>query len=307
MPESRAACKTRGCQTDVNPALPQAVSTLCYVNCCNYLIKRLVAGTYPRCYSSNRSAMADLFDQHRLSVLDPFGMETVMSDPSASFGQLPFAPQPESFADNPERRCPVVLLLDKSGSMVGSPIAELNAGVELFRSQVMEDDLASKRVEVAVVTFGPVEVLQDFVTAPYFTPPTLVASGQTPMGEAITQGLNLLETRKQILREHGISYYRPWVILITDGAPTDNYQEIIQRIRDGEANQKFIFFAIAVQEANMEILTEISLRQPLRLKGLMFREFFKWLSASLVTVSNSQPGDRVTLPNPVAPDGWAEV
>jgi len=37
------------------------------------------------------------------------------------------------FQDNPEPRCPVVLLLDTSGSMAGKPIDELNAGLQDFQ------------------------------------------------------------------------------------------------------------------------------------------------------------------------------
>ncbi len=58
------------------------------------------------------------------------------------------------FADNPEPRCPVVLLLDTSGSMQGAPVQELNGGLRAFSDALKSDRLASLRVEVAVITFG---------------------------------------------------------------------------------------------------------------------------------------------------------
>ena len=51
------------------------------------------------------------------------------------------------FADNPEPRCPVVLVLDTSGSMNGMPIMELNEGLRAFGTALKADRLASLRVE----------------------------------------------------------------------------------------------------------------------------------------------------------------
>src|SRR5437660_9707447 len=98
------------------------------------------------------------------------------------------------FADNPEPRCPCVLLLDTSGSMNGKPIQALNEGLAAFREELLQDALARRRVEVAVVTFGgEVTVRQDFVTVDGFTPPGLEAGGLTPMGGVVQQGLEVIE------------------------------------------------------------------------------------------------------------------
>lgn len=208
------------------------------------------------------------------------------------------------FTENPEPRCACLLLLDTSGSMGGTPIRELNAGLQAFKEVLSQDSLAMKRVEVAIVTFGPVKVESDFQTVDVWQPPHLMASGDTPMGAAITQGLEMLRQRKDQYRANSIEVFRPWVFLMTDGGPTDAWQQAAQMVRVGEEGKGFSFFAIGVEGANMDILAKISVRDPVKLAGLKFKDMFAWLSSSLSAVSSSQPGTLVQI---APPAGWTQV
>lgn len=124
------------------------------------------------------------------------------------------------------------------------------------------------------------------------------------MGEAIKQAIDMVKQRKGEYKSSGISYFRPWIFLITDGAPTDEWQSAAALVREGETSKSFAFFAIGVKGADMGTLKQISVREPLKLKGLMFRELFVWLSASMRSVSSSAPGDVIVLS---PPSGWTEV
>jgi uncharacterized protein YegL len=107
---------------------------------------------------------------------------------------------PGEFVDNPEPRCPCLLLLDSSGSMQGEPIRELNQGIAAFHRELLDDELAAKRVELGLVSFGPVRVVSDFQSVDRFQPPTLTAGSDTPLGKAILQGLDMLRRRKDAYR-----------------------------------------------------------------------------------------------------------
>jgi uncharacterized protein YegL len=225
--------------------------------------------------------------------------------------QVPYTPAPvpggfddSVFVINPEPRCPCVLLLDKSSSMQGEPIRQLNAGLVTLRDELATDELAAKRVEIACISFGPMTVDQGFVGAATFSPPHLEASGDTPIGSALRQGLDLIEERKRLYRSHGIAFYRPWMFLITDGAPTDAWQDAAKRVRTSEEANGVAFFTVGVQGARMDILSQIGTREPVSLSGLKFRDMFVWLSQSLKSVSRSRPGAQVALP---PPSGWASV
>src|SRR5438128_14181 len=199
------------------------------------------------------------------------------------------------FADNPEPRCPCVLLLDTSKSMSGEPITALNHGLRAFRDELLKDTLARQRVEVAIVSFGgSVQVLQNFVTVDSFTPPTLLPRGQTPMGTGIMQALELIDARKIQYKANGIVYYRPWLFLITDGAPKGEPIEVtkqaVARVKAEEADKKVAFFAVGVEGANMKLLSKLSARPPLKLRGLRFVDMFVWLSKSAERLAHSRDG-----------------
>lgn len=199
------------------------------------------------------------------------------------------------FAGNQEPRCPCVLILDTSGSMQGPPIDALNEGLKTFRNELMNDNLARKRVEVAIVEFNTtVRVVQDFVTAETFQPPVLTARGQTEMVKGIQTSLDLIYNRKAKYKSSGIQYYQPWAFLITDGYAT-GYEEIADRIRQDESDRRVTFFAVGVKGADMNCLRCLSVRPPALLDGINFRGLFRWLSASLRQVSRAKPGQMEPL------------
>jgi len=205
---------------------------------------------------------------------------------------------------NTERRCPVLLLLDTSGSMANH-IHLVNEGLQLLRNDLLGDALACQRVEIAVMTFGPVRLIQDFVTVDRWLPPKLFASGGTPMGAAMELAVKQLRIRKRAYREAGISYYRPWIWLVTDGAPTDAWNRGMDEIQTEVRQGGLEMFTIGTDNADLQVLATISNpRKPVMLREAKYREMFVWLSQSLKPVSRANPNSDLDLPPPTS---WGEI
>ena len=244
----------------------------------------------------------------------------------------------EDLIHNPSNRVPIVLCLDVSGSMgtiesgeyqdLGhttimdgqtsgpvpggrSRIAELNEGLKLFVEAVKQDPVACASVEMCIVTFSDqAAVEQDFQTLGNAVPGDIAAGGgSTNLGAGVNLALDLLEARKREYKRVGIDYFQPWLVLMTDGQPTtDDHVAAGKRARNLEEAGKLVVFPVAIGKgAELATLRIFSGKnQPLRLKGLNFRNFFQWLSKSVSRVSQSRPGEKIGLDlNGIK--GWAEI
>lgn len=197
-------------------------------------------------------------------------------------------------AENYEQKCLCVLVLDVSGSMRGEPIAELNRGLQDFYNEISKNETTSQRLEVCIMTFNEtVKTLQEPALVENFTMPNLTAFGSTAMVDAVKEAIEKVEARKKWYKETGQSYYRPWIILMTDGEP-DAGQDVYglaPRIKEDTEAKRYVFFPIGIEGANMETLNAIQGNMsPKKLKGLKFIEFFQWLSASMGTVVTKTEG-----------------
>jgi uncharacterized protein YegL len=216
-----------------------------------------------------------------------------------------------ALVDNTEQRTPLVLVLDRSGSMGGAPIEQLNEGLQLLEQELKNDVIAAKRVRILIVTLGDFDeatIVGDWCDAMDFTAPKLEANGTTPTGQGVEIALAEIEDEKARYKESGIAYTRPWLFVMSDGLPTDAWEQSAADCCQAETDQKVAVFPIAVGNgSNTETLGAFSSRGVAGVKqlaGLHFKELFLWLSTSLQTVSQSQAGDRVQLP---PTDSWSSV
>jgi uncharacterized protein YegL len=218
----------------------------------------------------------------------------------------------EELINNPSNRVPVVLCLDASGSMTGEPMRELNEGIRLFINSVKEDPVASSSVELCIVTFSDdARLVADFRELTNLQFDQLTSTGgMTNLGAGVNLALDQLEQRKTQYKKVGVEYYQPWIVLMTDGCPNVGtlHLDAADRATRLEANRKLVVFPIGIgNDADMSELARFSKnRQPLKLKGLNFRQFFDWLSKSVSRVSQSMPGEKVTIDTDGI-KGWGEL
>lgn len=222
------------------------------------------------------------------------------------------------YVNNPNQRTPCVLVLDASYSMSTKTssgktrIQLLNEGLKEFEKALRSDSTALTRVQVSIVLVGgpnsTAELLMDWTDANYFTAFKLKEGGNTPLAEGLELGLNLVETAKSNLNQSGLSYTRPWMLVMSDGEPTSlqsDWKAAAEKCKQAITNKKVMIFPIGIDSASGgKRLDEISDRPCIDMQETKFNEFFVWLSESLSAVTRSRPGDTVELPDT---DPWRHV
>ena len=213
---------------------------------------------------------------------------------------------------NYEQKCLCVLVLDTSGSMnADNAIGQLNQGLQTFKSQIMNDETARDRLEIAIVSFNSeikVELQPSLISE--IEMPTLKASGQTQLVRAIEEAQQVIKDRKDYYKSKGLTYYRPWIVVMTDGDPSPANQDIdgiAQKIPEDADAKKYVFFMIGVgNEVHDDVLSKLTTSQfpAMRMDAVNFAEFFQWLSASATVVVNSDDltDSNVSIPQPT----WAQ-
>lgn len=187
------------------------------------------------------------------------------------------------------RRLPVYLLIDCSESMIGQGIEAVRAGISSMVSSLRRDPHALESVYLSVITYDAKARLECPLTPLIdFQEPKLTLRPGTSLGSA----LNLLadqiqsEVRKTTFESKGD--YRPLVLLLTDGQPSDDWRAPLQRIgakvRPRPANIYAIGCGEDVDYAVLQGVTDVVLRMD-DMGPESFGKLFVWLTASVSSAS----------------------
>ena len=205
--------------------------------------------------------------------------------------QKDYGTEKQAIKFSTERHVACVLLLDTSGSMENdNAIKKLNEGIKAVKEEILTyDDETKACIDIAIVTFdSDVSVIQNFKPAEDTAIPELVANGTTHMGEALNVALDMIDERKAYYNQYGTPYFRPWIFLITDGEPTDEYKEAAERLKNAEAGCHVLGYCVGVDGYNKSRMAEIFDKG--RMYDLSERDFksaFLFLSNSMAAIRNS--------------------
>ena len=204
------------------------------------------------------------------------------------------------------KRLPILLCLDVSGSMghyidssgTKTKIEALNEGLRDFYKELQRDEITRYTAEVAIVTFGgnistgktiDVRKVCDFSRVEIQgNPPVLEAYGYTPIGEAVNLGLALLEKRKKQYKQYGNTYYRPWIVIMSDGYPEGGSATELatakETIHEYSMNKKVVPISVAIGRQNEKTIKHLSALGDglvIPMDTRKFLEFFRWLHHSV--------------------------
>lgn len=207
----------------------------------------------------------------------------------------------DSFVMQKPRPLPVVVAVDKSGSMsVDGKIDALNLALRNFIASLQNESNSKVDIQVALYSFGGNEATCDIPltsVGKIASVPTYEAGGRTPMGMAFEKMKELIEDREIVPSRA----YKPTVVLITDGIPTDVYQARMRSLTDDGRSAKAFRMAMAIgDDADRDMLASFVSAPEYLVSGDKARDivnFFRYVTMSVTSRTRSQsPDNPVIIP-----------
>ena len=164
---------------------------------------------------------------------------------------------------------PFYICLDVSASMAGEPIDSVNRQMPLLRASVGEDPAVAEVIRLGVVTFSDVahSVLPLSDLSLVEAVPEVTAQGRTSYAAAFDHLRHVIEDDYHKSRANGDRWYRPAVIFISDGRPTDEpekWRAALERLSDPGWKRRPNILAFGFGDADPAVLAAVAGSKPNR-------------------------------------------
>ena len=188
------------------------------------------------------------------------------------------------------RRLPIYFLIDVSESMVGTPIEQVQDGMASIINELRMDPYALETAFVSVIAFaGKAKMLSPLQELYRFYPPKFPIGGGTSLGAALNFLMDDMDRSLQKTTMEMKGDWKPIVFLFTDGNPTDDVDSAFNRWNNQYRRHCSLVVVSIGDNVNTQMMGRIS-DHVLRLTETdeqSFKEFFKWVTASIKTTSVS--------------------
>jgi uncharacterized protein YegL len=186
------------------------------------------------------------------------------------------------------RRLPVYFLIDVSESMVGEPLEQVQDGIATIIKELRTDPYALETVWVSVIAFaGKSQVLMPLTDIIQFYPVKLPIGSGTSLGVGLDALMKEFDSSLIKSTSEQKGDWKPIVFLFTDGKPTDNPRQSIEKWKSNYSNSSFFVSISLGKDTDTKILSEIT-ENNLSFNGTdsaSFKQFFKWVTASIKATS----------------------
>lgn len=197
------------------------------------------------------------------------------------------------------RPLPVIVAVDRSGSMgTNGKMDALNIALKDFINSIKDENSNKAEIYVAIFSFGGESASCDIPLTPVnqVDIPIYQAQGRTPMGGVFEMIKVLIEDKVQIPSRS----YKPTIVILTDGIPTDEYYPPMNRlINEGRSSKAFRIAMAIGDDADRDMLSKfVSLREYLVLgeSARDIRRFFRFVTMSVTQRMKSQTPDMQQIP-----------
>ncbi len=196
----------------------------------------------------------------------------------------------------PRKTMTMFFLIDTSGSMGGTSIGQVNDAMREVLPDLKDisDENADAKIKLAVMTFS--SGVQWITPAPVeldtFKWTNLEAVGPTDLGEACKE-LNSKLDRNAFLQD-AVGVYAPVIILISDGAPTDDFKAGLAALKENKFYKAAIKVALGVEDADMDLLAEFTGNKELAIylkDKTMLKKLIRFVSVTSSKVGSKKGGD----------------